>query len=174
MDFSKEVEATVNSTGEISKSDYVRWSKRGNLATRGRVYALAASQWSRIQPEPQMSEHCAFMADYLLECLLTNPPADDYLHSGFDAAHELAAWLKHLAKDDAGRGIVADVAHRLATAYRASDARTRNRIETGALEHALESPRVRPFFSAWEADPILREAYGPALQWGLAHSEETG
>ena len=169
MDLSAEVETAISEAGTIAKSDYVRWSRQGDLATRARVYALAASHWSRIQPAPQMAEHCAFMADYLVECLLMNPPGDDFVHGGFEAGYEIAAWLKHLANDADGKAVVADVARRLATAYKTSDAKTRNRIETGALEHALEAPKVRPFFSFWASDPVLMEAYGPARRWGLAH-----
>jgi hypothetical protein len=89
-------------------------------------------------------------------------------------AYEIAAWLKHLVNETEAKSVVAEVALRLATAYKASDAKTRNRIETGALEHALESPRVRPFFSLWASDPVLKDAYGPALEWGLSHTEEAG
>lgn len=172
MDFSSEIEAAINSPGDINQADYRRWVEQGDLASRARVYALALSHWSRIQPAPQVSEYWAFATDYLLETLVADSQGElDYIHSGFEAAHELAAWLKHIVKEPEGEAVVADVAHRLAAAYRASDQTTRNRIETGALEHALESRRVRPFFDAWAADPVLREAYEPALQWGLAHAE---
>ena len=84
------------------------------------------------------------------------------------AGHELAALLKHLSTLPDAAMIIGDVAARLAASYRASDASTRNRIETGTLEHALESLLVRPFFSNWSHDPVLREAYGPALEWAVS------
>jgi hypothetical protein len=111
------------------------------------------------------------MADYLIECLLLNPESDDFLHSGFDAAHEIAAWLKHLVKTSDGKTVLTEVAGRLALAYKAADPTTRNRIETGAFEHALESRAVRPFFAAWATDPTLRDAHEHALAWGMAHTE---
>ena len=85
MDLSAEVESAISGTGTISKADYVRWIRQGDLATRARVYALTASHWSRIQPAPQMAEHCAFMADYFLECLQIDPDIDDFIHSGLFA-----------------------------------------------------------------------------------------
>src|SRR5438445_11370886 len=149
MNLSAEVEVALSETGTIQRADYERWI-RCDLRTRARVYALTASHWSRIDPEPSGVGHCRFMADYLLECLVQNPEGDDFLHSGFDAAHEIAAWLKHLAKTPDGRAALTDVADRLAIAYKAADPITRNRIETGALEHALESRAGRPFFdSRW-------------------------
>jgi hypothetical protein len=173
MDLSPEVESALSGTGTIPRAIYERWI-RGDLRTRARVYALTASQWSRIHPEPAEAEHCRFMADYLLECLLQNPEGDDFLHRGFEAASEMAAWLKHLAKIPDGNVVLTDVASRLAVAYTAADSTTRNRIETGTLEHALESPAVRRFFDSWATDPILRDAYEHALVWGVAHTEDAG
>jgi len=64
------------------------------------------------------------------------------------------------------------LAGRLAIEYKAAEAITRNRIETGALEHALESRVVRPFFDSWGTDPILREAHEHAVAWGMAHPDK--
>lgn len=144
MTLSDEVDVALSGTGTIPRTEYQRWI-RGDLHTRARVYALTASQWSRIHPEPSDAEHCGFMADYLIECLLQNPENDGFLHSGFQAGYEMVAWLKHLAKTSDGSTVLTEVASRLAVAYKAADATTRNRIETGALEHALESRAVRPF-----------------------------
>jgi len=144
MNFSTEVEVVISGTGPISRSQYDRWIL-GDLSTRARVYALTSSHWSRIRPEPTGAQHCRFMADYLIECLIRDPEGDDFVHGGFEAAREIAAWLKHLAKTGAGSAVVAEVAGRLAIEYKAADAITRNRIETGALEHALNREWFGPF-----------------------------
>ena len=39
------------------------------------------------------------------------------------------------------------------------------------LEHVLEAPGLRRYFEHWGQDPVLREAYEPALEWGLAHED---
>ena len=174
MNLSDEVEVALSGTGTIARAEYQRWI-RGDLRTRARVYAFTASQWSRIQPEPSGTEHCRFMADYLIECLLQNPEGDDdFLHSGFEAGYEIAAWLKHLVTTSDGRTAISEIEGRLAAAYKAADPTTRNRIETGVLEHALESRAVRPFFDKWGTDPTLREAHEHALAWGMAHTEHNG
>ena len=173
--FSREVKRALAGTDAIAKSDVLRWMRDGDLLTRARVYHLTAKAWSRIQPELTMDEQCDFMADYLLECIESNPDPqmrEDYLHSGFDAGHSLTAWLKHLvARPEAAR-VIADVAARLEKLYRAGNEQTRTRIEQGALEHILEKPALRPYFSHWQRDPVLREAYEPALLWGLEHTDE--
>ena len=140
-------------------------------ASRARVYTLTATQWSRIHPEPSAAEHCRFMADYLIECILQNPGHDGFLHTGFQAGYEMAAWLKHVAKTSNGNAVLTEVASRLAVAYKGADPTTRNRIESSALEHALESRAIRPFFAAWATDPTLRDAHEHALAWGMAHTE---
>jgi hypothetical protein len=173
INLSAEVEVALAGTATIPRTEYERWI-RGDLRTRARVYALTASHWSRIHPEPSGEQHCRFMADYLIECLLQNPEGDDFLHSGFDAADEIAAWLKHLVKTPDGKAVLTEVAGCLAVAYKAADPTIRNRIETGALEHALESRAVRPFFDSWGTDPILRHAHEHALAWGLAHTDQVG
>jgi hypothetical protein len=171
-DLTNEVDSARAGTSDIPRTQYQRWIRAGDLSTRARVYAFTRDAWSRIKPAPEMSEQCMFMAEYLIECLVSNPPqGDDFVHSGFEAGYELAAWLKHLAKNAEASSIIADVARRLEAAYRAADSDTRNRIETGALEHALESRKVRAFFAGWSTDPLLAEAHGPALKWGLSHSD---
>src|SRR5206468_4762157 len=132
VNFSAEVEVAISGTGRIPRAEYERWV-RGDLRTRARVYRLTLTHWSRIHPEPSVAEHCRFMADYLIECLVQNPEGDDFLHNGFEAGWEMAAWLKHLAKTGDLRAALTEVADRMAIVYKAADAKTRNRIETGAL-----------------------------------------
>jgi hypothetical protein len=61
-----------------------------------------------------MDEQCRFMANYLRTCLNANPAPDDYIHSGFEAGHTLAAWLKHLQAMPEASSIIASVADHLA------------------------------------------------------------
>jgi hypothetical protein len=39
----------------------------------------------------------------------------------------------------------------------------------GFLEHALESPELRPLFAHWAGHAEMREAHARALEWGRAH-----
>ena len=117
-----------------------------------------------------MEEQCEVMADYLLACLSGNPAPDEFIHSGFEAGHALASCLKNWSAIPAASDAIAIVAKRLEQVYRESDPQGRNRIETGALEHILEAPRLRRYFEHWAQDAELREAYEPALAWGRAHS----
>jgi len=173
---SREVTRALDGTGTIAKSDVLRWMRDGDLMTRSRVFHLTASAWSRIRPELTMDEQCGFMVDYLLECIASHPQpqqSDDYLHTGYDAGAALTQWLKHLVAIPEAAQVITEVAARLEKLYRSGDEATRTRIETGALEHILERPALRPYFSHWRGDPVLCEAYEPALQWGRAHTDKS-
>jgi hypothetical protein len=156
----------------VARDQVRRWIDSGDLLTWSAVYALTDIAWSRIQPEIPADEQVDFMRRYLLRCIEENPPSGDYLHGGYEAAWELAACLKHwrgaggkAAK--ALRGIALD----LDKIYRRGDDATKNRILCGVLEHAFEDSTLRPYFSDWERDEELREAYRLATEWGAAHEE---
>jgi hypothetical protein len=161
-----EVEAALAGTTPVAKTDYMRWAGSRDLAIQARAYRLSATAWDRITPSPTGDEQCGFMARYLLRCLVENPQDDDFIHAGFSAGHELAAWLKHLSAIGDMERHIRRVSDGLATAVRHGDAVTRHRIETAVLEHVLEAPELRPFFETWASDPLLAEVHRHALAWG--------
>jgi hypothetical protein len=162
----------LESTESIKRDDVRRWIDSGDLLTWSAVYTLTRAAWTRIEPEIPAEEQVDFMRRYLLRCIEENPAPGDHLHGGYEAAWELAACLKHWRRaggKSAGalRGIAVD----LEKMYRRADPATRNRVLCGVLEHAFEDPAVRPFFSSWEREADLREAYRLAVEWGSAHEE---
>jgi hypothetical protein len=70
-------------------------------------------------------------------------------------------------------GHTAAIAQRVAAAvtdlFLDGDARMRNAIETGFLEHVLEQRSLRSFFAHWAHDERLQEAWRHATAWGDAH-----
>jgi hypothetical protein len=162
----------LQSTESIARDDVRRWIDSGDLLTWSAVYTLTRDAWSRIEPELSSDEQVDFMRRYLLRCIEENPAPGEHLHGGYEAAWELAACLKHwrrIGGKPAGalRGIAVD----LEKMYRRGDPPVQNRILCGVLEHAFEDPAVRPFFSSWDRDAELREAYKLALEWGSAHEQ---
>ena len=149
--------------------EHVRsWIRSPNLETRGAVYRLTDVAWTRITPKLSPNEQLKFMCSYLLECVATNPESRDHLHSGFEAAWEFAAWLKHM--NSIGEDpIVKHAALELEALFRRGDPDTRVRIETGALEHILEEPALRGHFTHWENDSELAPTFRRSLEWGRAH-----
>jgi hypothetical protein len=62
-------------------------------------------------------------------------------------------------------------ASELTEEFLAGDEGVRDRLLNGALEHALESARVRRFFDHWRHDPALGEAWQLAMEWAVAHGD---
>jgi hypothetical protein len=172
MSMYAEVLAVLSSGEPIARDDVRRWIDSGELLTWSAVYALTGKAWSRIEPEMPGEEQTAFMSRYLLRCIEENPVSGEYLHSGYEAAWELAACLKHWRRMG-GRvaGRLRAVAADLEKLFRRGDAPTRNRVLCGVLEHAFEDPAIRPWFADWDRDGELREAYKLAVEWGSAHEE---
>jgi len=57
--------------------------------------------------------------------------------------------------------------------FLASEEDVRNAIETGFLEHLLETAALRPYFEHWSSNPSLKEPWDRALEWGKAHPDYT-
>ena len=160
----------MRSEGPIDRARVLNWMTQPDLETRALVYSLTDNAWSRITPELTMEQQCSFMQKYLLDAVGANRRDEECIHSGFEAAWELAAWLKHLYCLPKTEKIIARVVADLEQLYRTSDAETRNRIETGAVEHIFEEKGLRKYFEHWRRDPDLRTAYELCLAWGKAHS----
>ena len=165
-----EVLSALSSDATIARDDLQRWIDSGDLLTWSGVYQLTEEAWARVQPPMSPEQHVDFMRRYLLRCIEENPSPGDHLHAGYEAAWELASALKQW-RSRGGRiaAIVRGVAHDLEKIYRRGDPATQNRVLCGVMEHAFEDPAVRPYFSGWERDPELRDAYKLAVEWGTAH-----
>ncbi len=146
------------------ESDLKRWSA---------VYDVLGPGWELIKPEPDMDETCAFMTRYLLRCIRENVQDDDGdVPSGYEAAYDLAACLKHWAgKLPQTQPVLSEAASKIADAYRTADDAERDRLLNGTLEHALEVGAVRPYFAAWKDDPALGEPWRLAMEWAVAHGD---
>ncbi len=170
----KELESglsALDSNDSVSAEAVRRLIGDGDLRVRGAAYYFLQRARDRIVPPLSTAEQCSFMLDYLFECLLLDPESDDYLYSGFEAAGELSGWVKRLERVGNNDRLISQIVQRLTQAYIAADENTRNRIETGAVEHMMESPSMRKYFASWKGDSTLGTAYELCLQWGIDHEE---
>jgi hypothetical protein len=166
--FYAEVLRHLGSDEPVSRDDVGRWIDSGDLLTWSAVYALLEKPSTPFPPE----EAADFMRRYLVRCIEENPSPGDYVHGGYEAAWELAAALKEWRRRG-GRlaASIRGIAVELEKLYRRGDPATRNRVLCGVLEHAFEDAALRPYFSNWDRDTELREAYNLAMEWGAAHEE---
>lgn len=167
----EKIEKYLHSDEFISKSEVINAMESGDIEVLGAAYILTDKAWSRIKPELTMEEQCNFMKKYLLHCIAINTDSTDYVYSGFEAAWELANWIKHLQSIRGTKIIIEDVVKELTSIYKQANEETKNRIETGAIEHIFEDYRIIYYFKNWKSDPELKDAYLRCLEWGNAHTE---
>lgn len=162
MSEAEQIRALADSEEPVARDDVRRWMESQDLQVLAAVYVLI--ERGRVDSDP------AFMLRYLLRCIDEDPQPDEHLHGGYEAAWELAGLLKQWRTlGSASKEILRRTAADLMALYRRTDETTRNRILCGVLEHAFEDPELRPYFSSWQRDPDLREAYKLALDWGTTH-----
>ena len=163
-----EIVRLLSENAAVADDDVRRWIDSGDLLTWSAVYALLERPETQFPPE----EAADFMRRYLLRCIEENPAAGEYLHGGYEAAWDLAALLKEWRRRGGRVGAtVRGIALELEKLYRRGDSATRNRVLCGVLEHAFEDAALRAYFSNWDRDEELREAYDLAMDWGESHEE---
>ncbi len=166
--FYAEVVRLLSEDVPVANDDVRRWIDSGDLLTWSAVYALL----ERPSTQFPVEEAADFMRRYLIRCIEENPTPGDHLHGGYEAAWDLAALLKEWRRRGGRLGAtVRGIALELEKLYRRGDPATKNRVLCGVLEHAFEDAALRPYFSNWDRDEELREAYNLALDWGESHEE---
>lgn len=159
----------LDSNDTIRADDARQWMLNGDLRMRGGVYEFFRRARHRIVPEIPVEKQHSLILDCLFDCLIQNPASGDYLHSSFEAAWEIAEWVKYAQSHGQATEWIKEVVRRLTQAYISADDTTRNRIETGAIEHMFESPSLREYFTFWKDDQVLRTPYEFCLLWGVEH-----
>ncbi|HYM62872.1 MAG TPA: hypothetical protein VEZ11_18445 [Thermoanaerobaculia bacterium] len=154
----------------IPASELRQWTASGDIRLWALVCELLRVAETRIEPAPPPEEIADLMRRYFVRCIDENPRPGEYLHGGYEAAWDLAQYLKRWAILGLSAPIEATAAD-LAAIYARSDDAAKNRVICGVLEHAFEEPRIRPFFEHWSRDLDLRDAYRLATEWGVAHEK---
>jgi hypothetical protein len=151
----QEIESAMSVTDDLSL-----WSA---------VYNILRQPSNPVEPRVETNAMYAYILQYLLRCIRENPPSGK-IHSGYEAAWELAAyiklWGKHLPHSD---GILKLAEHEISQTYIAGNADIRDRLINGTLEHALESNQVRPYFAHWATRPNLSDAWRLAMEWAASN-----
>lgn len=171
-DLSNQIDAALKSEEKIDRDVVVRWIEQASdLRTLSKLYRLTDGGYYRIQPELGSDTTCELIQRYLLECIRQNVEHDDEIESRFDAAMTLHAWFRHLVGMGDADAILRRTSEAITELYLSSEEDIRYTIETGFLEHALETAAIRPYFEHWANDPRLAPAWKDALAWGEAHPD---
>lgn len=172
MSTAPSIRERVSAASGFSLAEVRRWiADESDLELWAAIYEVLGRGFYQVTPEPGMEETCEFMTRYLLRCVHEDITNDD-VPSGYEAAYQLAASLKHWAtKLPTTRPVLAGAVARITEAYRQANESQRDRLLNGTLEHALESPLVREYFRSWERDPELSEPWRLAMEWAIVHGD---
>lgn len=172
--FDSDINAALSSGGPIPREKVLAWinaATDSDLATLSRLYRLTDEAYYRIQPELGKEPTCALIQRYLLGCIREGVTDNEEIEERYEAAESLHVWFRHLLGMEDSSTVLATAANAVTTLYLESDESVRTAIETGFLEHALESAALRPYFEHWASDPCLQPAWNRALEWGKAHPD---
>jgi len=173
-DFRQKIDDALVSEQGIPRQDVLSWIDRAHdLRTLSKLYRLTRERYYQIQPELGKEATCGLIQRYLLECIRENVNDDERIENRWAAAQSLHIWFCHLLENDDTSEILKRASDAITDLFLASGEDIRNAIETGFLEHALETEALRPYFEHWAADSRLSEAWNRALEWGKAHPNFT-
>ncbi len=173
-DLNSEIDAALVDDNPIPRERFLVWIDAAtSLPSLSKLYRLTEVDYYRIQPDLGQEVTCALILRYLLQCIRENVQDDDAIQSRFEAAGSLHQWFCHLVKRDDSSVILNGVVHSITELFLVSDEKIQNAIETGFLEHVLETAALRPYFEYWATDERLSAAWDRALEWGKAHPDFT-
>ncbi len=172
--FATEIDAAFLSEGPISRERILSWidaTADSDLATLSKLYRLTGEGYYRIQPELGRESTCGLIQRYLLGCLRDGVTDNDEIKERYEAAESLHVWFRHLVGTEGTASVLAKAASAITNLYLESGRELRDVIETGFLEHALETAALRSYFEHWASNPRLQLAWNRALAWGEAHPD---
>lgn len=171
-EFDSDISAALLDDQPIPRKRVLDWIKTAaSLSTLSKLYWLTGESYYRIQPDLGREATCELIQRYLLECIRLDVADDEEIEGRYEAAQSLHAWFCHLLETEDTSAVLAGAARAITQLYLASGEEVRNAIETGFLEHALETPALRPYFEHWSSDARLHSAWDRALEWGKAHPD---
>jgi hypothetical protein len=172
-----EIDKALASDQTIPREKVVSWiSASSDLRTLSKLYRLTRDRYYQIQPELGGPLTCALIQRYLLQCVQQdvkdekeNLADSDKIRGRWEAAESLHIWFRYLIESGNNHEVLTTAAKAVTEVFLSGSDGVRDAIETGFLEHALETEGLWPYFENWREDPRLKEAWERALEWGKAH-----
>jgi hypothetical protein len=172
VEFSSDINAAVSGDGPIPKEQVISWIEAvadSDLLTLSKLYRLTGEGYYRIQPELGIEATCVLIQRYLLGCIRDGVTENEQIQERYEATETLHVWFRHLVTIDGTLSVLSNAASAVTNPYLESGQEVRDAIETGFLEHALETKALRAYFQHWASDARLQASWNRALAWGKAH-----
>jgi hypothetical protein len=166
-----EIEALIEGDAPIPCRMVEQWMESDDVDVLRAVYDLLGDEkaFRRIQPPFDFAEFPALLLRYMERCLRESPESGG-AHNWAVTGMELVAYYWHLWDQ---RGVrdqeFPKLKQWLTRLYREGNDEVRYRIETAVLEHLLEDAKIAEYFSDWQHDSLLKQAYDAAMEWARDH-----
>lgn len=154
-------------TSPIRREDVRRWMLTEDAEAQGALFSLLMdpSHFSRITPSLELADYHSFVMRYLERCLKENPDGE-WSDSRYSAGWSLVNWFRGLWTDSTvPRHVTAELKDWIASMYRDGNEVVRTCLVNATLEHLFEEADIARYFSDWQRDPTLQEAYAHAMEW---------
>ena len=158
----KKKEAGVYNAEKIKE-----WMKCRNVEALGVLYYFLTEEryYMKIDPPLNFQDYFYFIKDYFSLCFKEDPD-DLWADSKYGAGRDLVGWFKSFWEaNNVPRKYLKDIKTWIGELYKDGNKEMKECIVNATLEHLFENKEIRRFFSDWEKDPDLVEAYKLALEW---------
>ena len=144
---------------ELAPDELVECIKTADIERLGVIYdALSnAAFLKRVSPPLSREQIYGFLRTYYGRCLSEDPKgvwADSRYSAMWDAANWLKSSWRVLSEHEQREWREWIKTHYIDGAFAVREA-----IETGFLEHIFSDKKIADFFSVWEQEDLLRDAY---------------
>ena len=149
----RDLDAALESKEPINRATVVAWiDDASDLQTLAKLYRLTGEGYYRIQPELGKEACCFLIVRYLLTCIAENVVIDENVEDNakilerYEAAMMLHGWFRQIVGMKDSVQVLNAAAKSVTDMYLRSREDVRVAIETGFLEHALETAALRRYF----------------------------
>lgn len=154
-----------DNNNKIPREMVLNWMKNDNIEVKGAVYSFCTNSDYYVNVEPNLTaeDYYQFIKDYLKRCLIENP-SGEWSETRYEAGWGLVNWFKSYWQDKSlPRDYVSELKEWLAEIYMSGDDDIRMCISTAVLEHLFDNKGISNFFSDWQNDPVLKQAFEEAM-----------
>jgi len=164
----KDIYLFFHSQEENYDGDIIRkWIISGDIEALALLYVLLNKKnyFMKIRPHLSFIDYFNLIKNYFTLCFETDHDHPRII-SRYTAGRDLIGWFMSFWNDEnIPRKYLEEMKEWLAKLYKEGDKDIKECLVTATLEHLFEDLGVLDFFSDWENDPELKEAYESAKEW---------
>lgn len=144
-----------------------KWLKSNKIELLSALSSLLREKkyYLKIKPPLTFLDYYNLVIDYFSLCF-EKDHSDPCIDSRYSAGRDLIYWFMNFWNDKKiPRKYLKHMKDWIAEIYKNGDKELKECLITATLEHLFEDTEIREFFSDWQEDPELNEAYESAKQW---------